>query len=354
MNGRERCLAALQLEEPDVVPVAELNPGNIYDKIRIQHGGNFWDCCYKLGLDAINVGPGPPRRIRQRTIQSAQNTAVDEWGVATYSIDETGAIAYISSPIATRDDLERYEPPSVEDMTMKGIEDVVRETRGRLLILAGIGMEGTLSYQLMGFERTMRALHIDPTLVRRANEMILNYTLDLGKAMIDAGVEAIWLGDDYASENGLVASPKMMREMGVFSRLETIVRTFHKRGAFVIKHTDGNNNPILKDMVDTGIDALHPIQPDVMDIGLVKRLFGNRLCLWGNISCSQTLQVGSVIEVQREVVRCIEAASHGGGHILGSSHSLHQHVKLDNAFAMIEATRRYGRYSPPRMPQVVV
>jgi uroporphyrinogen decarboxylase len=136
----------------------------------------------------------------------------------------------------------------------------------------------------------------------------------------------------------------MMREIGVFSRLETIVRTFHKRGAFVIKHTDGDNNPILKDMVDAGIDALHPIQPDVMDIGQVKRVYGDKLCLWGNISCSSTLQEGTVNETMSEVVRCIRDASHGGGHVLGSSHSLHQHVKIANVFAMVETARRYGRY----------
>jgi uroporphyrinogen decarboxylase len=342
LNGRERCLAALQLEEPDLLPVAELNPGNIFERIRSHWGGNFWDSYRRLGLDAINVGLDPPRAVRRRTDRIAGG---DEWGVVTRGIGETGAIAYVDAPIATREDLERYEPPSADDLTTKGIEGAVRETGGRELILAGIGMEGTLSYQLMGFDGTLKALHTDPALVRRANEMILDHTLEIGKKMIDAGVDAIWLGDDYASEEGPVASPKMMGAIGVFSRLETIVRTFHRRGAFVIKHTDGDNGPILKDMTDTGIDALHPVQPDVMDIGQVKRDFGDRLCLWGNISCSTTLQWGSAAEVRGEVIRCIATASYGGGHILGSSHSLHQHVNLDNVFAMVEAARRYGRYS---------
>lgn len=341
MNGRERCLAALQLEEPDMVPVAELNPGNIFERIGSRWGCDFWGSYSRLGLDAINVGPDPPRVVQRRTVRLAGG---DEWGVVTRSIVETGAIAYANAPIMTREDLEQYEPPSTENLTMKGIEAIVKGTRGGALILAGIGMEGTFSYQLMGFEGTLKALHTDPDLVRRANEMILEYTLELGRKMIDAGVDAIWLGDDYASEEGPVASPKMLRAIGVFSRLETITRVFHKHGAYVIKHTDGNNAPILEDMVDAGIDALHPIQPDVMDIGQVKRDFGDRLCLWGNISCSRALQEGSTMEVQGEVIRCIGAASHGGGHILGSSHSLHQNVKLDNVFAMVKTARRYGRY----------
>lgn len=288
----------------------------------------------------INVGPG--HSIARRHPKRAGG---DEWGVATRSIAETGAMAYVNPPIATKEDLARYEPPCADDLTMEGIEGIVRETGGRMLILAGIGMEGTFSYQLMGFDDTLRALHEDPALVRRTNEMILDYALEVGKRMIDAGVEAIWLGDDYSSEEGPMASPNVMREIGVFSRLEAIVRAFHRRGAFVIKHTDGDNGPLLKDMVDTGIDALHPIQPEVMDIGQVKRDYGDVLCLWGNISCSRTLLEGTVVEVREEVERCIEAASRGGGHILGSSHSLHQNVKLDNVFAMIEAARRYGRYT---------
>lgn len=342
MNGRERCLAALQLEEPDLLPVAELNPGNVFERISSRWGGDFWDSCRRLGLDAINVGPDPYRVVRRKTNKVVGG---DEWGVVTRSIGETGAIAYVGAPIATREDLDRYEPPNAEDLTMKGIEETVRKTGGRMLVLAGIGMEGTFSYQLMGFQRTMMALHREPDLVRKVNEMILAYTLELGKKMIDAGVDAIWLGDDYASENGPMVSPQMMRELGVFSRLETIVRTFRKRGAFVVKHTDGDNTPILKDLVSTGIDALHPIQPGSMDIGKVKQDFGERICLWGNISCSKTLQECTAIDVRNEVVRCIREASYGGGHILGSSHSLHQNVKLDNVFAMVEAARKYGRYN---------
>ena len=34
-----------------------------------------------------------------------------------------------------------------------------------------------------------------------------------------------------------------------------------KRGIPFIKHSEGNLNPILRDLVETGIDGLHSIEP---------------------------------------------------------------------------------------------
>ena len=41
-------------------------------------------------------------------------------------------------------------------------------------------------------------------------------------------------------------------------------------GAYVVKHTDGNIMPIIDMIVDTGIDALNPLEPHAgIDIGLI-------------------------------------------------------------------------------------
>jgi len=329
MNGRERCTAALNLEEPDVLPVAELNPG-YYDP-------------EKLGLDVVTVGPRAPDSWgHTRDIDS--NTHVDAWGVTTRRCPETGAIAYIDYPIKSLEDLREYEPPSPADLSMHRIEAISREICHERMVGSGIGMEGTLSYQLMGFEGFLKALYTNPELPNRVNDIILSFTIELGKMMIEAGVEAVWLGDDYGYGDATFVAPAVLRKFSM-PRLRKIVQAFHRAGAYVVKHTDGDNNPILRDIVETGVDAVHPIEPDVMDIGEVKELYGDKICLWGNIDCSRVLQSGTPAQVEQEVKECVMKASSGGGHVLGSSHSLHQNVKTKNVLAMIKAGRKYGKYS---------
>ena len=113
----------------------------------------------------------------------------------------------------------------------------------------------------------------------------------------------------------------------------------------MFKHADGNLWPILDMTVDAGIDAINPIQPDAgMDIGEVKQKYGHRVCVSGNIDCGYTLSNAPVEQVVREVREAIRKAGPGGGYIMMSSNSLHSSVNPENYRAMVEATRKYGRY----------
>ena len=107
---------------------------------------------------------------------------------------------------------------------------------------------------------------------------------------------------------------------------------------------DGNVWPFLDLIVDTGAEAFNPIEPVAnMDIGEVKRKYGQRVCLVGNIDCGELLSHGTVAEVDATVARCIRDAA-GGGFMLSSSNSIHSKVKPENYLAMVRTTQEYGTY----------
>jgi len=111
-----------------------------------------------------------------------------------------------------------------------------------------------------------------------------------------------------------------------------------------MKHTDGDVYPILDELVNFGIDGLHPMEPGVMDIGKVKELYGERIFLRGNVDCVHILPYGTEDKVRADVRRCIDAGAKGGGFILSDSNSLHSNVKTENIKIMVDEARRYGRY----------
>jgi len=117
-------------------------------------------------------------------------------------------------------------------------------------------------------------------------------------------------------------------------------------GFLFLKHSDGNLYTILDDIVNTSISALHPMEPGVMDMGDVKRRYGDRICVMGNVDCKYVLSYGTE-DVRRDVRRCIDAAAEGGGFILTSSNSLHMNVKVENIFTMVDEARKHGRYPLP-------
>jgi len=138
-------------------------------------------------------------------------------------------------------------------------------------------------------------------------------------------------------------SPEHFEEF-VLPGLQRVVKTAKKHGAFFVKHTDGNVWPILDLIVDTGIDAFNPIQPDVMDIKEVKRRYGDKIALIGNIDCGSLLCHASPRQVEDVVRQTIRDAGPGGGYIVSSSNSVHAGVKTENYLAMLKAVKRYGSY----------
>lgn len=96
-------------------------------------------------------------------------------------------------------------------------------------------------------------------------------------------------------------SPEMFRTF-IFPQLKKAVDAIHTAGAKCIKHCDGNTWPILQDMIDAGVDCINPLEPVAgMKIAEVKRKFGNKVCIMGNIDCAELLCHGSVQEVDDAV-----------------------------------------------------
>ena len=98
-------------------------------------------------------------------------------------------------------------------------------------------------------------------------------------------------------------------------------------------------------IVETGVNALHPIDPaSGMDIGEVKAQYGDRIAVIGNVDCTEILPHGSREDVIAAVKETIAKASVGGGHILGSSNSIHPGVNSENYRTMVETARAFGAY----------
>jgi len=175
--------------------------------------------------------------------------------------------------------------------------------------------------------------------------MSVEYNVELAKALIDLGVDALITGDDYAYKKGPLMSPEHFKRF-IAPYLKRIVEVCHRRSVPIIKHTDGYLWPILDDITGTGIDALHPIEPQArMRLSEVKNKYGDKICVAGNVDVSSVLPLGTVKDTVMEVKRCLREAAGGGGYILSSSNSIHGSVKPENFQAMIKAAKKYGRYS---------
>ncbi len=156
------------------------------------------------------------------------------------------------------------------------------------------------------------------------------------------GIEIVATTDDVANAAGPLIRPAVYFDR-VGPAFRKVIRGYRELGCFVIKHCDGNVRPFMDFWVDCGIHGLDPIDPaGGMDMAAVKKAYGDRICLKGNIDCAGVLQYGTEAEVEAAVRDCL-AAGGPGGLILSSSNSIHKGVKPENYRAMLRALRREGR-----------
>jgi uroporphyrinogen decarboxylase len=172
------------------------------------------------------------------------------------------------------------------------------------------------------------------------------HSLALSRELVKMGVDILWWGDDFSVESGPIMKPELFKKLlvpryaKVFSELRAI-----DRNVKIAFHCDGKVEWSLQDLIDTGVDIINPLQPDVNDVAAVKKRYGKRLSVWGNVDTRRVMSKGSVTEVVEEVKNVIRTLSPGGGHLLSSNHTIQSTPRaVENTIAFYWAAHSFRNY----------
>ena len=160
-------------------------------------------------------------------------------------------------------------------------------------------------------------------------------------------IDIIKIGDDLGTQESLLISPKMYREMLKPIHADFIRFIKSHTDAKVLFHTDGDVFPLIDDFVEIGIDILNPIQTSagkMADLKRLKQQYGEKLVFCGGIDTSHILPGGTPEEVRQEVKRVIDIMAPGGGYLVSSVHTIMNDVPPENILAMVDAVEEFGRY----------
>jgi len=287
MNSYERVITAMRGGQPDRVPVVEyvIDPSvrqAIYPQAR-----DTSDLIDYLDMDMI----GCPCYFAR--ISGDDRKFVDEWGVS-YERNRELVPHPMRGPIRSREDLKHYRPPNPDAADRLGdLPHLVRRFKGKRAICFHHRAAFMWSCYLLGIENMLEVMLGDPAFAEAVLDMVAEVNERICRRAIRAGADIILLGDDYASNHGPFFSPQLFHEM-LFPRLRRIISAIHEEGGLAIKHSDGNVWGLLDAIIDAGADAINPLEPTAgMDIAEVKRRYGKKVCLVGNIDCSQLLSYGT-------------------------------------------------------------
>ena len=375
MTSRERLRKALRREEPDRVPIdfgQDFHNGinkvayrNLLGYLRIEAPGSIpvYDLMQRLAV--VDERVLDRFRVDTRYIMANPNehwtlrveedgSYEDEWGVyrkrCGYYCENVGA------PLAGKSKAEVLAfpfPDPAEPSRFRGLREKARrlyETTDYALMAGQAASLYYFSAELRGFEDYMSDLAADPELVALLVDRVLEWMMEFTSHYLDEigdFVEAWWMGDDWGMQNGPIMSPATFRTLFKprYRRLINLVKS--KTHGKVCLHTCGATYWILQDLIDVGVEVVHPLQPTASGNGdpiRIKREFGDRLSFYSNIANTSILPRGTPEEVAEEVRRKIAALAPGGGYIFSGGHNIQADVPPANIVALFDTAYEAGRY----------
>lgn len=338
MTGKERIMAALNRQVPDHAPTMEWI---LSKKVMKAAYGTEDDIEFSrlADLDALAVSLGS----KNRAVLDGGKRVVDEWGI-TRQIYEEYPLPVVN-PIKNMDDFKAMEIPDPDaSYHYDRIKLALKEVGDEKAIVGRVKDVISMPRDLMGFESFLESLYTDPDLATGLMKMSCDYSCRVCENLHDIGIEIIVLGDDIANNNALLMSPSMYRDM-VLPHFAKLVQHAKKLGMKVIKHSDGDLNAIVEDLIGAGIDCLDPIDKrGNMRMGELKKKYGHQIAFKGNVDCVETLVDQPLEAVRKETAQTLLEGGIGGGLIISSSNSIHTGINAENWKYFLEVRKELGQY----------
>lgn len=376
MTPRERVQTTLSFQEPDRVPTAIgggpygivdetyfklLNLFNLDQSVkpfRTGHNISYLDnrILNKLRTDIRYVYPtiSPSSPIHTTDHPDILLDAFRQpWKRATPYFYVAKGLLSEANRIDQIEELIRWPDPD-DKVWFAGLEKRAQEIniRGNYWITARmITSHGPyqMACDLRGTEKFMIDLSLDPAFAMALLEKIGDTLCGFMENYLNACGKYIHMielpGDDYAGNENLMISPVMFRKFiqPVLKKMVHCIKSFRPE-IKVMLHSDGAITKLLPDLINCGVDVLHPLEPlPATDQTYIKKLYGNKITFLGGIDIAHAM-TGSTNDVRNEVRRCIQQLAPGGGFILAPSNHLQADVPPENIVHLYKYARLFGNY----------
>ncbi len=257
---------------------------------------------------------------------------------------------HIGYAVANREDWEKLAKPFLKPDRNRIKWDEYRKRKAaaaennRFFCWSGIPIFECI-HPICGHENLLMGMALDPDWIVEMADAYTQLNIDLMEILFaEAGQpDGIWFYEDMGFRGRPFMSPEMYREliMPGHKRLNDYV---HSRGMKVIMHSCGFVEPLLPDMIASGIDCLEAIEVKAgMDLLRIYKNFGDKIALMGGLDVRPI--AGNDLEgIRRELESKIPFVKQNYGFILHSDHSIPESTEYDSYRYFLELGLKLGTY----------
>ncbi len=377
MTPRQRLLTVLAGGIPDCVPVAP----DFSNMIPVRRTGKpFWsiylyndpplaeayiDCAKHFDIDTMHhayymdIFPAPPGsepeyeqfivyrdkgRIVTQTSHMGDGKRVWRPTVDVYHVDNPPTHNVPPEKVGLPSTPTRYEPVEGAKPVLKGEEGLkhIVELLGDQG-LTGISAAGTLA--LANPEEIFRYYDNPDKHEQWAAERVEAVERRFERIL------ALKVRPDFLAVGGsgtlVFQTVEIFRQLA-FPAVKRAIELATAHGFPTHVHSCGPERALIKIFAEeTNLTVIDPLEQPPMgdcDLGEMKRLYGDKIVLKGNLHTTRDMLHGSAADVAAASRKAIDQAGHGGRFILSTGDQCGRDTPDENLRAMVETARTYGRY----------
>ncbi len=337
MKPVDRVLAALNHEEPDMVPCLWAVASGLR---RLQE--SFGERLKTL-QDLVGVGSIPETKpVEQGSEHEVLESSFGDLHRVSYKVDY-GYKELVKPAVSGPDGLERLEEhtPKLSREHVKRIREAAEKNRDRFTFISHESPFGLAAYSLRGFRQFLIDVVRSPRFAERVLSFGVKTLTEMARIIVEeAGIDAVWLSGDLGDRNGPFVSPRLYREI-LYPFDREVCRTYHKLGVYVFLHSHGNLNPILDELVEAGFDGLNPLdEAENMNLASVKKRHGDKVTLIPQPSTYRLEKMPKSL-IEEYVSSQLHAGAHGGGFIY---YGVIVNMPVENAEEYVRAFLKLRNY----------
>ena len=380
MTPRERVLAAINHQEPDRVPIMlgvsnatgikmktyreikklagiEAEDHYIYDWPELGTALIDEATMVRLHSDVRGVLDLEPDWVLERNRNREPGSDyINSWGSGAKLIgdDEWYPMVEPLADVTTVQEIEDYPWPDMSDPSRYAhipaqAAALAEQNEYAIVATPWLLFPFERAFAMQGMEKFLFNMAIYPdfaeALLWKIEELCkvgMGHFLDA----LGPNVDIIKIGDDLGTQESLLISPQMYRDMLKPVHADFIDFIKKRTDAKLMFHTDGDVYPLIGEFIEMGVDILNPVQAagKMANTGRLQREFGDDIVFCGGMDTGHILPKGTPEEVRQEVRRLITSLGPGGGLMIGAVHTVMNDVPAENVLAMVDAVEEFGYY----------
>ena len=259
------------------------------------------------------------------------------YGITRSSLSAEGCFANAE----TVEEIDKYPWPDPKYLDFSEIYEQIKNHSTSMVFTGMWCPFYHIVADFFGMQKYFLNMIENPKIVEAATERIVDFYItanDMFFSGVGDTADAMFFGNDFGTQRDLFISTDCFKQF-VLPYFKRIIEVGKKYNKIIVLHSCGSVYRVIPDLIDAGVDVLHPIQAQAFNMDAKSLVqYKNDLAFMGGIDAQSFFVRASPNEIKDEVRRVRDIL--GPNIVISPSHEeILPNVPAANILAMAEAAR---------------